>query len=67
MLDKSSAYNVLAERMYFLNKSISSYCNFLDFPLLSEAAYILHVIFKPGVSFCKNVTPFCRILAKTSL
>ena len=33
MLDKSTVYNVLAEGMYFLDKSPST-LNFLDFPLL---------------------------------
>ena len=34
MLDKSSVYNVLAERMYFLDKCSQFNFNFLDFPLL---------------------------------
>ena len=33
-IDKSSVYNVLAEGMYFLDKSSPSNFNFLDFPLL---------------------------------
>ena len=33
-VDKSSAYNVLTEGMYFLNKSSPSNFNFSDFPLL---------------------------------
>ena len=33
-VDKSSVYNVLAEGMYFLDKSSPSNFNFLDFPLL---------------------------------
>ena len=35
MLDKSSVYNVLAEEMYFLDKSSPSNFSFLDFPMLA--------------------------------
>ena len=45
MLDKSSEYNVLAEGMYFLDKSPSNF-NFLDFHCLSEVAQLSHVIFE---------------------
>ena len=34
MVDKSSVYNVLAEGIYFLNKSMLSNFNFLDFSLI---------------------------------
>ena len=34
MLDKSFVYSVLAEEMYFLDKSSQSNFNFFDFPLL---------------------------------
>ena len=33
MLDKSFVYNILAEGMYFLDKSSPSNFSFLDFPL----------------------------------
>ena len=71
MLDKYSAYNVLAEGMHFSDKCI--FCTeaayristFSTFLCLSEVVQIPHVIFEIRSQICINFVPFCNILAKT--
>ena len=61
MLDKSRVYDVLAEGMYFWEKSSPSNFNFLGVPLLAQ---ISHVIFETKSQFLYKFEPFSNILAK---
>ena len=58
-VDKSSVYNVLAEGMYFLDKSSPSNFNFWTLRCLSEVVQIPHVIFETRSQFLYK---FCTIL-----
>ena len=59
MLDKSSAYNVLAEGMYFLGKRAHGISTFWTSHCFSEVVQIFHVIFKTRSQFFYKV---CTIL-----
>ena len=63
MLDKYSVYNVLAEGMYFLEKSISFNFNFVTACL--KFSKLLMWFVEPGAIFFINLAPFCNILAQT--
>ena len=65
MLDKSSAYDVLAEEMYFWTKVALRISTFWTLHYLSGVVQIPHGFLKPGASFSINFAPFCNILAKT--
>ena len=61
MLDKSSVSNVLAEEMYFLDKSSPSNFKFFDFPLLVRSLQCLS-----GLSnVCRNSS--CDFLNQESV
>ena len=50
-VDKSSVYNVLAEGMYFLDKSSHRISTFWTFHCLSEVIQIPHMIFETRSQF----------------
>ena len=62
MLDKISVYNVLAERMYFLDTSSPSNFNFFDLSACLNSSY--NFWNQESVCFYINFAPFCSVLAK---
>ena len=63
MLDKSSVYNILAEEMYFFEKS-HQISTFWTFHCLSEVAQIFHVIFETRSQILYKLCTIVSYLAK---